>query len=323
MNGEPTLPFVGVSAPARTVDEGVEGDIPLIYVASPLTRATDEHQQREITFGVDKIVKVIGDRTPDDCELIRTHAPAMLSAPWNGDHSPPEIFRRNSRLVLAESDAVIILALGGGSDGTGQELALANQRGIPVLRLSPSGEQISRQILGNPMLTAQAYRDPDELEVIVGQFLLDHRTDILDGPRRRRSRSLVYRSVQSDLQAAWSGQGPLERNRIAGVAGLVPAQVDHLLSHPLLVASMAHLQVLGLGVGLGIDVASYFTTSEDPLTIAQLEALIIAKDEFGWTNDETTWIRRCRGRELLSAGTKRLLLGSPADWLRLKETVAR
>ena len=121
MKGEITLPFPGGEIPHPTD----AADLPLIYIASPLTRVdTSGERRRNVTFEVDKIVATIQDPCFDGSPLeYRTHAPAVLSAPWSSTASAWQIYQRNTLLVLAEADAIIILALHGGSSGTGQELS--------------------------------------------------------------------------------------------------------------------------------------------------------------------------------------------------------
>lgn len=320
MNGHPTLPFNGAPAsPPRPI--GSPEDIPLIYIASPLTRITSESERRSIVFQVDKIVTTIADRHGGH-PLYRTHAPAVLSSPWIAtDMSAEDVYRQNTTLILTEADAIIILALNGGSDGTGQELALANQRGIPVLRLSPGDEPISRQITGNPFVDARPYQLPDELAAAVTQFLVNNKTALLDGPRWRRSKTIIYSTLQSNLLTAWRAMSsPTRRGKAAAGAQLTPAFLDHSLGHPLLVATIPHHQLLAVGTELGIDVASYFTSPADPLTIAQTDALLVARDEYGWTDDQAQWLVGIGRQELARGGVRRLLLNSPADWLRLMDT---
>lgn len=310
-------------APSGASAGAAAEDAPLVYIASPLTRAITDQDRQQILFGVDKIVATVHEKRSESGELLRTHAPAVLSAPWGGEHEPQQIFRQNSMLVLAEADALISLALDGGSDGTGQEVAFANLRGIPVLRLSPDGDDISRQVRGNPMVEARPYNSPDELGIIIRQFLHEHSAAIFDGPRTRRAKSILYLPVQQDLESVWRQQPAGGRGAVAVATRLPPTQLDHVLSHPLLVSTLAHAQLIEVGDALGVDVSMYFAAEREPLSIAQLEALIIAKDEFGWTDEDAEWLRDVARREILGAGTKRLLLNSPADWLQLKETISR
>ena len=132
MKGELELPFTAGEVPRRSDAH----DLPLIYIASPLTRADQSpEQRRSVTFQVDKIVATIQDpRSDGEPPQFRTHAPAVLSAPWSSDASQSEIYRENTRLVLAEADAIIILSLHGGSSGTGQELELACRAATPDRR---------------------------------------------------------------------------------------------------------------------------------------------------------------------------------------------
>ena len=323
MTDDPTLPFDNLRSP----DEGDrDDDIPLVYVASPLTRATTNTERQAITFQVDKILGTITERERDeDVPAYRTHAPAVLTAPWALTDVPDDhIYKTNTLQILTEADALVILAIDGGSAGTGQELELAARRGLPVLQVSPDGDPISRQVKGNPLVRSRSYRLPEDLAIVVREFLRDYRTRIEDGPRTRRNMSILYAALQSDLWVSWmSLTGPTERGRVAAGAGLTPTYVDHVLSHPLLVATLPTHQLVRLGDGLEVEAASYLTTAEEALTIPQLGALISAKEEFGWTDEQTEWVRSGAHRELAGGGVRRLLLNNPADWRRLMETLTR
>lgn len=84
-------------------------EVPLIYVASPLTRASSEEERRTILFQIDKIVTSISERTSGGAPLFRTHAPAVHSSPWAAEGATPaQIFERNTSLILTEADAVIV-----------------------------------------------------------------------------------------------------------------------------------------------------------------------------------------------------------------------
>ena len=324
MSNPPKLPFGG-EAEVKKPSVPPPADVPLVYVASPLTRATSPKERRAIEFQVDKIVTTTTERTHDDASLYRTHAPVAYSSPWRAKGAmPTEIFKANTALILTKADAMIILALNGGSDGTGQELALANQCSIPILRLSPGEEPISKQITGNSMVMTRQYETPDEMSDAIAEFLTTHSRAILDGPRRRRSKTITYDAVQSDLfDAWWSVKDPTHRDRVAAGAQLNSSYAGHFLTHPLLVASLPHWQLLAIGAGLEVDVSRYFATFTDSLTISQTEALFIAKDEYGWDDEETKLLMGLARQEVSSAGTKRLLLNNPFDWLRLKETLSQ
>ena len=322
MNGEPTLPFELPEPPADRAQE----DLPLIYVASPLTRVADSpDKRRAITFQVDKIVSTIQERRDgQDGPRYRTHAPAVRTAPWAVDGpTDVEIYRSNTQLVIAEVDGLITLDLEGGSSGTGQELELASRRGIPVLRLSVAGERISRQIAGNPMVTAATYDLPDELAATVTRFLVNNATPIEDGPRTRRNLAILYSALQGDLLSAWNALNSRERGRVASEARVRPAYLDHHLSHPVMVATLPNHQLVQLGHALGVEAANYLTTQPVELTIRHLDALVSAQDQYRWSDEQTEWVRSAAQRELNAPGVRRLLLNSPADWRRLMETISR
>ena len=319
MKGELTLPF-------PSGDPSLQGelaDLPLVYIASPLTRVnTSSALRRGVTFEVDKIVSTIQDPRFDGAEPeFRTHAPAVQSAPWSNDATDWDIYRQNTLLVLAEADAIIILAHQGGSSGTGQELELATRRQIPILHLSPTDEAVSRQVTGNPLVSASTYQLPDELAEEVRSFIRDNRTAIEAGPARRRDTSMIYGPLQSDLMNKWRDLEVRRQGDVAKRAGTTPELVDHFLSHPLMLATLAHHQILQIGNGLGVNVTSYFTRYTGALVFKDIRALVSAQEEYGWNDRLTEQLLQHAEQVQMSEGVRRLKLSSPADWLRLREDI--
>ena len=318
MKGELELPF----AAGEVFRRSDAHDLPLIYIASPLTRADQSpEQRRSVTFQVDKIVATIQDPRFDGGQLeFRTHAPAVLSAPWSSDASQWDIYRQNTRLVLAEADAIIILSLHGGSSGTGQELELACRRGIPILHLSPKGESVSRQVSGNPLTSVKSYELPDQLASVVRHFIKKNRSKIEEGPRIRRNLSILYRLLQSDLWDKWRSLNHRDQAVAAEQCMLTPDYIDHYVSDPLLVATLSLNQIIRLGNSLGIDVVHYFTERRSPLSYKQVKSLVSAQEENGWSDIQAERLRQHAEQVLLSDGVRRLILSSPADWYRLHES---
>lgn len=321
MPSQTPLPFD--SSPNGGGDVAADPDNdPLVYVASPLTRAAGETRML-IKFAVRQIVSVVVE-SREGRQRYRTHVPAVLTAPWDDhDLSDTEIYRMNTSLVLTKADAMIVLAMDGGSDGTGNEITLGNQCRIPVLRLSPSEDDVSRQLSGNPLVSCAGFDGPDELATQIHSFLGENEDRIAEGPQRRRNKALLFSAVQLDLHAAWAALRPSERGRVAGLSRSRPEFLDHWLTEPLLVGSMSQSQLLDLGNSLDIDVSRYFTSDVDPLTVPQLEALLDARGEYGWSDETTAWLRSVARQELLAPGVRRLLLNSPGDWLRLFETFSK
>lgn len=320
MKGEMALPLGEDEDTYKTGDE----ELPLIYIASPLTRPDGSDEDRRlVTFEVDKIVNVIQDPHFDGSPLqYRTHAPAVLSAPWVSSASPWQIFQRNSLYLLAEADALIVLSLQGGSTGTGQELELAVQRGLPILYLVPENDSISRQIEGNPLVDCRKYDQPDELDQVVRDFVKRNQNRIEHGPMQRRNTFILYTPLQLELRTKWLAMSVSGQRELSAQLGLAPAFLDHYLSHPLLVATMAHHQLLMIGTRLGVDVPSYFTTSTRAVTMQEIGALVSAKEEYGWSDDESERLLQRAERLKVSDGTRRLILNSPSDWQRLKDSEA-
>lgn len=317
MRGELELPFAASDVPrGRELDE-----LPLIYIASPLTRADQSPElRRSVTFQVDKIVTTIQDPCFDGGPLqFRTHAPAVLSAPWSSDASQWQIYRQNTLLVLAEADAVILLSLNGGSSGTGQELELACRRCLPILYLSPKGESVSRQVSGNPLVTLESYELPHQLDTVVRRFIHSNRNQIEDGPQGRRDLSILYRPLQSDLWRKWRILNHSDQMLAAERCRFTPDYVDHYLSNPLLVATLSLSQIIQLGNSLDIDVVHYFTQRQSPLSFGQVKSLISAQEEHGWSDLHAERLMQHAEHVLLSDGIRRITLSSPADWHRFNE----
>ncbi len=321
MKGELELPFAAGEAPRRSDDH----DLPLIYIASPLTRADPSpEQRRSVTFQVDKIVATIQDpRFDGGPAQFRTHAPAVLSAPWSSDASQWDIYRQNTRLVLAEADALIILSLQGGSSGTGQELELACRQGIPILHLSPKGENVSRQVSGNPLINVEFYELPDQLASVVRLFVQNNRSKIEDGPRIRSNLSILYRHVQSDLWYKWRSLNHRDQLVAAEQCRLAPDYIDHYLSDPLLVATLSISQIIRLGNNMDIDVVHYFTQERSPLSYRQIKSLVSSQEENGWSDSHAERLMQHAEQVLSSEGVRRLVFGSPADWYRLHESTGQ
>lgn len=319
MKGEMTLPWESGATPQGEADL----ELPLIYIASPLTRANESDDERRlVSFEIDKIINIIQDPHFDSGPLrYRTHAPAVLSAPWTSNASPWQIFRKNTLLILAEADALIVLSLQGGSAGIGQEIELAAQRGLPTLYLVPEGDSISRQIDGNPLIDCQTYDQPDVLSQIIRDFISRNKNQIDHGPVRRRSTTILYSALQEELREKWVTMNGKGQNEVTAQLGLEPAYLDHYLSNPLLVATMAHHQLLMVGTGLGVDISGFFTTLTRTLSMQEVSALVSAKEEYYWSDEDSEKLLQRAERLKVSEGVRRLLLGSPADWKRLKETL--
>ncbi len=321
MKGELTLPF-------PSGDPSVQGefaDLPLVYIASPLTRVdTSSELRRGVTFEVDKIVSTIQDpRFDGSLPKFRTHAPAVQSAPWSSEDSDWDIYRQNTRLVLTEADAIIILAHQGGSSGTGQELELATRRQIPILHLSPTGEAVSRQVTGNPSVSASTYQFPDELAEGVRRFIRENRAAIEAGPGRRHNTSIIYGTLHSDLLEKWRDLEVREQGKLAEQTGATPELLDHYLSHPLMLATLAHHQILRIGNGLGVNATSYFTRYTGALVFKDIRALVSAQEEYDWDDRITEELLQRAEQVQMSEGMRRLKLNSPADWLRFRDGMER
>ena len=319
MEGERTLPFPGGEASHLEEAE----DLPLIYIASPLTRADAlSERRRNVTFQVDKIVATIQDPRFDGTPAqYRTHAPAVMSAPWASNASEWDIYRQNTHLVLAEADALIVLALQGGSSGTGQELELACRRGIPILHLAPTDEPVSRQVTGNPLVHVESYELPEQLASAVRQFIQSNRTKIERGPRYRRNTAILYRPLQADLWNTWRRLGNRDQDIVAEQCQLASDYIDHYLGHPLLTATLSLNQLIQIGDSLDIDVVSYFAQPSSALTYRQLRALVSAEEESGWTEGYAAELLQHAEQVQAMEGVRRLMLSSPADWHRLSESM--
>lgn len=206
-------------------------DVPCLYLACPLTSvdATDRQLLDSLCAHIVNTVTETCTQSEDRWD-VGVHAPIWWSNPRSGDgRSPEDVYDLNSGKVR-DCAGMIVLALGGGSTGVGQELAWAFQLRLPVLYLYPSYGHVSRQIEGSPGdKTVTAFADTSELVDAVRAFLLANRSVIADHARRAKGEATKFAPLRADLLARWHSLTQPDQKRVAGEARLPVRRVEELL----------------------------------------------------------------------------------------------
>ena len=299
-------------------------DAPQIYIASPLTHIADEAEARRLVESeIEHISRAVDEATRQAVPSwpVRLHAPILWTAPWNpGDGRSPEVlYMANRRLVVTDTDAMIIHGYGGGSMGVGQEFVWAQELGLPMLYVHHKDEPVSRQVRGTPaLLTVAPFTDAAELCDVTRTFLRDNRTLIEQGPARRRNRQLRFHRPQATLHKAWHSLAELDQRRTAATVGISPAQASAIVEHPLETGSSPVHILTAFAAALGVDIAELLAGAPLPnLHIGQMRALIAAAEEQAWDDSNVERLTK-RGRlELARSAVRRFRLNTPDDWLRL------
>lgn len=283
-------------------------DSPRIYLACPLT-GLSEHAKRQIGSDIQSAkhaieAATVGDRIDQDRWPVAVYAPFDHTPPWKEDRlSPAEVYRRNLQQVHS-SDALIVIAEGGGSAGVGQEIEWAVRLGLPVLFLT-AGPAISRQIQGAPgFILADSYgNNASTLESKVKNFLRQWKPQILDGPRRRQARHLRFVATTERLRAAWASCP----NRTSVVAQ-VRIDVEYLeltLSDPNLLSVMPVETLIALAHELDVDLSGHSPARAASLPVPALRALLAAAETGGWSDTDV--------KRLIFHGRAVLQRGDPID----------
>lgn len=263
----------------------VPADLPRIYLACPLTGLSDaairhiKSDTEAVKIAVEQVTS--GDRLDSERWPVSIYAPIDYTAPWCEDGlSPAEVYRKNLTQVHS-SDALIVIAEGGGSAGIGQELEWSVRLGLPTLYLSPD-HQISRQIAGVPgYVRAQTYScDVRTLRLHVQNFLRQSRPLILDGPRRRASRELRYEVLTRRLRHAWASCS--DRTVVAAQIRVDLAYLEVTLSDPAFVSMMPAETLIALANELDVRLTDQVLA----LSVAEMRALMAAAERQNWSDSE-------------------------------------
>ena len=184
---------------------------PILYLACPLT-SVDTATSKLVDSWCTHVINTVTETAADSGQPweIGVHAPWLWSNPARGDgRAPDAIYTMNSHKVR-ESSGMIVLSIGGGSTGIGQELAWAVALRLPVLYLHPKDEPASRQVLGTPGdLTISAFDDATAL-VDSPHLLRTQRTVIEDRARRAVGESVNFAALRVALAGEWDRRGELE-----------------------------------------------------------------------------------------------------------------
>lgn len=293
--------------------------LPEIYLASPVT-GLDMDSLRHIKSDIAHVKSAIGratglDRIESECWPVSVYVPAEHTSP-RLDHglSDREIYKRNLSKVH-DADALIVIAENGGSAGVGQEVEWAIRLGIPIAFLTAG--DVSRQIAGVPaLISAQSYnRDPSTLMAQVENFLRLWKPMILDGPRRRASRTLRYEPITLRLRGAWQTcRNPTD------VAAQVRVNLDYLelaLSDARYVATMPTETLIELAHHLGVSLTALDKHPSFTLPAALLRSLMVAAAEDAWSDRLITTLLY-EGRAALDRGDP-VDLETLAGWRQLRQ----
>lgn len=317
--GQTSLDLFGVAAD--------ESD-PQVYVACPLTYLSKDQEARRLVEAEIHQIRSAIERVTSDADppwRVRVHAPMLWTAPWNqGDnHTPETLYVKNRRLIVGDTDALVVHGFRGGSTGVGQEFFWAQECGIPILFLHHDDESASRQVIGAPaLLTVATFREPAELDTRVAEFLRNNRSAIESGPIRRRNRAIRFEATQTYLERAWKGLQPQRRAEVAAAMGQSLAYINSVVEDPLetgiapscvLTSLMAHLGVGFSVLGRGPELAT--------LDAGQLRALFTAADEHEWTDSVVQRLIEDAQSELARPSVRRFRLDTPDDWLRFRRAL--
>lgn len=298
-----------------------EPPLPKIYIASPLTGLSDI-AQRQIASDVLTVKNAINaethlDRIDHETWAVCLYAPIDHTAPWRGTDglAPHQIYKRNLAEVH-QSDAVVILAEGGGSAGVGQELEWGTRLGLPILFLS-ADDRISRQITGAPaFISPQTYnKNPDTLTDHVKNFLRRWKPVILDGPRRRESCTLRFEPITLRLRAAW--QNCTNPTNVAAQARVSPEYLELALGDPIYVSTMPVETLITVAHELSVPLQGLDHGLAFTIPASALRPLMTAAADDGWSDAEID--------ALLQLGRAALNSGDPLDlrtldgWRQLRE----
>jgi hypothetical protein len=307
---------------------------PQVYIACSLTAIADDVEAQQLLKSWCHIVReAINTETAGGDVLgesrawtVRCDAPIDRSAPWkDADATGEDIYRRNSRALWTDNDAIIVLGFRGGSIGVGQELEWAIQQGIPALYLQPPGNAVSRQVLGAAAeadIAIEAFEEPRELDGIVRRWLSRRRRVIEDGPRLRamtRERLLL---AQAWMVETWRRLDIDERIEVCATARLKPARVNRLLLEPDALAAASTGVLLRLTSALGLEIGALLSPStalSRRLSPRQLVALRQAASENRWDGATVVELIIDAERTLAEPGVRRLRFERLQDWVRFHE----
>jgi hypothetical protein len=306
--------------------EDHEPDIPLIYLAMPLSHLKDRGEREQVELLAHTVTRALDDASQKSTDpwRVSVHSPATWSAPWKKDGRTPDgVYLLNSKTLWEEADALIVIGHRGGSLGSGQELTWAGSLHLPMLYVHIARTPVSRQLrgaAGEHDLQISAYNSPDELSDIVERWLCSRRHVIVDGPRRRRNRMLRFAELQTRLRHAWEALAPAARDHVVAATRIAPGRVVRLLDSPGALSQASVCEVSELAAALRLETTSLDGASPLPdLRTEQRSALVNAAAEFGWDTQETFALHDAARVELARGGIRRLPLASSYDWRVFRE----
>lgn len=292
---------------------------PVLYLACPLT-SVEPTARKLVDSWCTHICNTVSE-TASDSERpwqVAVYAPVFWSNPARGDgREPEEIYRLNSRRVR-DCAGMIVLSIGGGSSGIGQELAWAVALRLPVLYLHHKDEPASRQILGTPGdLTVVEFDDATVLVEAVRQFLRAQRVVIEDRTRRSAGEALKFAGLRTMLVEAWDSRGEQRQAQVQAESRIHRHRIAELLENDSALGMASLSELTALAGALEVSLTSLAQSDQLPdLGERERQALALVCDEYEWSGSRALELELAARLELARGGIRRLTFQSPEDWLR-------
>lgn len=297
-------------------DEPAPG--PCLYLACPLT-SVDGEAAKLIDAWCTHVINAVSETAAESAQRwqVAVHAPVLWSNPARGDAREPEaIYTLNSRKVR-DCAGMIVLSVGGGSTGMGQELAWAVALRLPVLYVHPGDEAASRQILGTPGdVTVAPFSDATSLIEAVRSFLRLHRATIEDHARRATGEAMKFAPLRALLVDAWDRCSESRRLGVQAEARVHQGRIAELLDNDRALGLASLSELTALSAALDVPLASLGPVEHLPdLGQREHEALAQVSDEYDWSGSKALQVERAARMELARGGVRRLTFQTPDDWL--------
>lgn len=310
---------------------------PQIYIATALASAPNNAE-------ADRIISAITAGLLDTAQRLNLDWRPRLFIPStfrecrdSPSHGPDAVYARNSKELLNNACALILVAVDG-SIGAGLNLSWAAAQLMPILIVHPRELELSRLAAGMPGdITIRSYDVEGDSAGIAAEWMEARADAIADGIRRRTDRLLRFARLQAALRAAWDARNPRSRLLACGTVHMHPRRARQLLLEPGALAVASLLEVEGLARALGVDLGRWLTGSgvRPPtslggtargrmVTTRERRALETARRRNGWSRRQADDLLRAARRELLRPHTSyRLRLDGPEAWEEFRNRLER